>query len=444
MKNPFKKTGLGLFMGIALGWGVAHAPALTHALIYVPTWTGPTQASVTLACEEPGYHAYTFYIANEAPNDPTYDAYYEVIRKLRFYLDTNFVNNVNLTNLNCSTPLHEPNGNDVYINCANGSYTQTWGNVNLKVTSTLTMNANGTATVTMSYDDPNRNDTTPSTRPWITTVPGYDNSYQQSIGFRDNGNVESNDIAITESAILREIYGITILPNGNWTNFVSIPDSPSNGFDNNQWYSDGDTAIAHFEGCAPAPVCADLDITAPTTISADNAGNTQPIAIDVDDTTGAPWDGTYTYSSTNPTGFPTTCEFRKTGVLPWIPWANPYTTNAETVNVRNCSPAEVIQVRDNSAPSVCNDNLAIDNACSDLTITSPTTIPVSNLNTPTQITITSDAASGGNNTRHGTSQYTSNTTCIFSATQVASQAGIGQGTLTTTRKIMWVNECGEN
>jgi cysteine-rich repeat protein len=267
-------------------------------------------------------------------------------------------------------------------------------------------------------------------------------------------NYENYQTATTESyALVQHWY--KNLNNNNWyTTYTEDVDSDNDNSTSDESFNvdpDGDRAYWYgavgarltFDDCV-ANVCENLNITSPTSISHENAGDTQSININVTDDAGDPWVGTYTYSSTNPTGNPATCEFRKPFVFPpWAPWTNPYVSTSKAVSARNCSPGEVIEVFENNYPNVCEDDLSIGDACIDLEIVGPTTISVAQLDTPVKISINSDAASGGNNSWDGLYEYDSDSTCAFAETLLDSQAGNAVTTYTTQNKIMWVTGCGE-
>ncbi|MFH1298901.1 MAG: hypothetical protein ABII07_03660, partial [Patescibacteria group bacterium] len=281
---------LTLLATFLIGLGISnHAYSQRGIGEYVPTYTGPETAESTLDCNEQGYHEYTFSVHDENPPNAPYDGYYSVITYLKINLHEDFVENVNMNNLLCSTPWTD--SEDIYIDCNGGSYTRTTGGINLKTEADVFYNGDGTAYVKWTYSDPNPNDGTPSTKPWMTTIAGYDDWFSASVSFYGNANVDETDTATTDSYLYRHVYGVNVNNDETWT-YTDIPDNILLGFNNDTWYTDGDIAISYFTPCEEEQhYCADMTLHSPASVISEvDARDTIIIDISTVDENNHTWD----------------------------------------------------------------------------------------------------------------------------------------------------------
>ena len=376
----------------------------------------PTWSETDLACST-GYmqHWYELLTVNTSNRD-----YWTTVHAFAMALDTtydssymsepgtpstnDFLSTVDTTNLSCTL------GDDIYHDCGFNKDTDLgqviasgpqWGGTSITYQRLGFLPGNPRGLVwRYSTSDTGNTDNTP----WLHARNSSSQSPPQLVEtiWMEPENYSQYQTATTESYALVEHWYQNQTSNNWYQTFTQDVDSDNDNRTHDEPFDvDPDHDFAYWYGAVGARLtfddceneCTDLDITSPTSISAANAGNTQPLTIDVDDEDGAPWDGTYTYTSSNPNSNPNTCQFRRGN---FGQWRNPLTSTAETVNVRNCTPGEIIEVHENSAPLVCNDSLEIGDACASISMTPATTIPVENVDPYITININNPtAASGG-------------------------------------------------
>lgn len=369
---------LSLAIGIFAGIGIYTAQAITirtgSISEYIPTLSGATEATADLSCDEEGYHKFTFHLFDvDTGGTQTYDGYYAYITYYKITLHSDFVNNVDMDRLSCSTPFKDASNNTIYIDGCNDSKSQPQEDGDTMTTTiTKTNNHDGTYTIQWAY--------TGDAHPWVATFDGMD-TFEEIILFYGNDTVETGDTATSDAEIFWYIYGLTLDNDDDETDFSSweredftddpIDDNPSIGFDNENWYTDGDTAVTTFEACEEELYCDQLS-TNPTTFSADDfTGSTaQELNLTATDQKGDAWSGTYNYSSDG------SCQFR-TGTSGT--WHSSLSNTTDTdIYVKSCSAGDTISVEEvdyHDYPYDCEKDITITEAapyCKNLNITTPT------------------------------------------------------------------------
>ncbi|KKR07699.1 MAG: hypothetical protein UT36_C0013G0017 [Candidatus Peregrinibacteria bacterium GW2011_GWF2_39_17] len=166
------------------------------------------------------------------------------------------------------------------------------------------------------------------------------------------------------------------------------------------WFGLSGTRLT-FDACVIPPppetlACKNLQITSPSTITAEDAAGIITLTIAPKDQHGDNWNGTYDYAGYNSSGqLSSTCRFSSSyRTISNKGGTNPLQSSSETVYVAGCTPSDTIKVQDINYPSVCADSLQIENACKNLSIISPTEITVDDLNGIVTLELAVNAASG--------------------------------------------------
>jgi|GEM_PF-945215 cysteine-rich repeat protein len=187
-----------------------------------------------------------------------------------------------------------------------------------------------------------------------------------------------------------------------------------------------------------ADACYELEITDPASITVEDVDSgSVEIEITVTAESSGTWDGTYIYSSDNPSAW----FFRNRTDSGGTSGSNPYETNDESVFYYNGSADDVIEVYEVDYPTACEDEITVDSLYCATASISPTSVSAEDAETYFAVTIT-DEDQIGTDWAGEYAVSSSDNSCRFTESETDAQSETG-GTrgLTTSASTIYAYNC---